>query len=175
MSDFDLKEKEIHTVIGFLSTLLLLFIQAVKWLFKPHKEEVFNPESLVQSSFFAQVREITRLDVFLDRNMSLTSSEILFEDLVTLYKLAKEKSLESIKVEFAHYGTISSAVGNAFQKFIDHVSEFNGIRLVVKFPTDSPDAVKLYLRLQKHRSKTDAGRVELYLNDYSDVGKNKPL
>ncbi|MCG6195606.1 hypothetical protein LFX25_20395 [Leptospira sp. FAT2] len=95
--------------------------------------------------------------------------------MLSLYRLAKEKSLESIKVEFAHYGTISSAVGNAFQKFIDHVAEFNGIRLVVKFPTDSPDAVNLYLRLQKHRAKTDAGRVELYLNDYSDVGKNKPL
>lgn len=173
MNDFDIKEKEIQTFLGFFSTLLLIFLQAIRWLFRNKEKPASSLKVLNYGPYFSLVREIKRLDVFLDRNLSLTSSEILFEDLVFLYNHAKENSHESIKIEFAHYGSISSAVGNAFQKFTDHVSEFNGIRLVVKFPTDSPDAVKLYLRLQKHRAKTNAGRVEFYLNDYSDLSKAK--
>lgn len=59
------------------------------------------------------------------------------------------------------------------ERFLDYVSEYNGIRLVVKFPTNSPDAVELYFSLQKRRAKSDSGRIELYLNDYSEPHSKK--
>ncbi|ULG94503.1 hypothetical protein FH584_20015 (plasmid) [Leptospira interrogans] len=89
--------------------------------------------------------------------------------MVSLYKIARKRKLESIKIDLAHYGTVSLSAKHALKRFLDFVSEFNGLRLVIKFPTTSPDAVNLYLSLQKHISKLNGGRIELYLNDYGET------
>lgn len=174
----EVQEKEVQNYLGLIGTLTMILTQILRWVLKIFKEKrkqksLENLESYpVTSPYFRSIREVTRLDIFFDRNLATKSSNTLYQDLISLYTKAKENGLESIKIEFAHYGSISAAGSSALLKFTDYVSEFNGIRLVVKFPTDSPDAVKLYLDLQRHRAGSDSGRIELYLNDYSEYVKN---
>ncbi|WP_078129744.1 hypothetical protein [Leptospira alexanderi] len=174
----EVQDKDMQNYLGLFGTIAMILSQILRWGFKKYKErrkakvlETYEPYP-VTSPYFRSIKEVTRLDIFLDRNVAAKSSESLYQDLISLYTKAKENGMESIKIEFAHYGFISSAGGMAFLKFTDYVSEFNGIRLVIKFPTDSPDAVKLYLDLQRHRAGSDSGRIELYLNDYTEYVKN---
>lgn len=173
----EFKDDTFRGIVGYAASILLFLSQFVFWILKKIKElRNFKKETRiykVQSPYFQYFGEIVRLDIFLKKNLSVTTSDVLFEDLVSLYKSAKEKNLESIKIEFAHYGTISHSAGFAMERFLDYVSEYNGIRLVVKFPTNSPDAVELYFSLQKRRAKSDSGRIELYLNDYSEPHSKK--
>ncbi|RHX83217.1 hypothetical protein [Leptospira stimsonii] len=159
----EVQDKDVQNYWGLIGTIAMILTQILRWGFKIFKEKR-KRKSLekrelypVASPYFRSIREVTRLDIFLDRNIATKSSESLYKDLISLYTKAKENGLESIKIEFAHYGSISAAGGSALLKFTDYVSEFNGIRLVVKFPTDSPDAVKLYLDLQRHRAGSDSG------------------
>ncbi|TGM04872.1 hypothetical protein EHQ76_07460 [Leptospira barantonii] len=170
----EIKNENLHGVLGYFASILLFLSQFVIWFWKKWKENFSKKEKPyeVKSPFFHSFGEVRRLDVFFIKNLSVSSSEILFEDLVSLYKAARERKLESIKIEFSHYGTVSLSAQNALKRFLDFVSEFNGIRLVMKFPTNSQDAVKLYLNLQKHRAKSNGGRIELYLNDYSETSSN---
>ncbi|PJZ29110.1 hypothetical protein [Leptospira kmetyi] len=170
----EIKDENLHGVLGYIASILLFLSQFVLWLLKKWKDTFPKKENSkyeVASPYFLSVGEVSRLDIFLKKNLSVASSEVLFQDLVSLYKLARERKLESIKIELAHFGTVSHAAALAFRRFLDFVAEFNGLRLVIKFPTNSQDAVKLYLDLQKHRSNSDGGRIELYLNDYSEIHK----
>ncbi|MCG6170215.1 hypothetical protein [Leptospira sanjuanensis] len=172
----EIKDENFHGVVGYLASIILFLSQFAIWILKKIRElrisKSFEPIYKVKSPYFHSFGEVTRLDIFLKRNLSVSTSEILYEDLVFLYNTAKERNLESIKIEFAHYGTLSHACGFAVLRFLDHVAEYNGIRVVIKFPTNSSDAVKLFLNLQKHRAKSDSGRIELYLNDYSETHTN---
>ncbi|PJZ51542.1 hypothetical protein [Leptospira adleri] len=177
----EVEDKDMQNYLGLIGTIAMILTQILRWGLKKFKEKrklrsLKNLEPYpVTSPYFRSIREVTRLDIYFDRNLTTKSSDTLCQDLISLYTKAKENRLESIKIEFAHYGSISSAGSSALQKFTDYVSEFNGIRLVIKFPTDSPDAVKLYLDLQRHRAGFDSGRIELYLNDYTEYVKNHEL
>lgn len=181
MDEFDkfsaFKNENLSGLLGYLISFFLFFSQFCFWFFKKFEKFLRTKKQeknyFVKSPYFQFLGEITRLDIFLTRNLRVASSEVFFKDLLSLYNLAKEKNLESIKIELPHYGEISHNAGFAIERFIDHVAEFNGIRVVIKFPANSSDAVQLYHSLKKHRTKTDSGRVELYLNDYSeDRSKN---
>lgn len=172
----DLQAPDKENFLGFLASLAMILTQLIRFLWKKYqdrrKKRAGKTNAFpVESPYFRSIREVSRLDIHIDRNVATNSPEVLYRDLIALYDRAKERGLESIKVELAHYGSINPAGVQALKRFMDYVAEFNGIRLVMKFPTDSPDAVKAYLDLQRHRNNSDSGRIELYLNDYSEYLK----
>ncbi|EMN90602.1 hypothetical protein [Leptospira weilii] len=183
MDEFDslkeMKDKNLHGVLGYAASILLFLSQFAFWFLKKWREVLFkktksNPYT-VKGPFFHSFGEVSRLDIFLIKNLSVVSSEVFYLDLVSLYKSARERNLESIKIEFAHYGTVSLPAKHALKRFLDYVTVYNGLRLVLKFPTNSQDTINLYFSLQRHRAKSNGGRIELYLNDYSEDRSKKFL
>ncbi|AGS80499.1 hypothetical protein [Leptospira alstonii] len=175
--NFKFFENEFQHIAGYIASFVIFLGQFIFWFLKKIKDirsSNSKPLYTVSSPYFHFFGEITRLDIFLKNNLSVAVSEVLFTDLVSLYKKAKDRNLESIKIELAHFCNISQSASLAIRNFVDYVAAFNGIRVVIKFPANSDDAVNLFLDLKKHRAHSDSGRIELYLNDYSLFsGKNR--
>lgn len=97
----EFKDDTFRGIVGYAASILLFLSQFVFWILKKIKElRNFKKETRiykVQSPYFQYFGEIVRLDIFLKKNLSVTTSDVLFEDLVSLYKSAKEKIWNPLK------------------------------------------------------------------------------
>ncbi|TGJ99865.1 hypothetical protein EHO57_13985 [Leptospira langatensis] len=171
--------KDVETYFGLIASAILALAPLLRAILKKlkqwnekRKREQLDNELPITSPYIDSIEEITRLEVRFDRQFTPHSADSLLSALVKTFHIAKMRKVESLKIDFAHYGTINATGQSVIFRFVDYIAEQNGLRVVMRFPADSPDAAKLYSSLQKYRSGKSSGQIEFYLHDYSELLKH---